>query len=297
MTSTAPLISTPNLKRIRSSGATNNPMISDRNIDELMVFARRTAEQAGEIAIRYFRRPLAIEDKDSVDYFDPVTKADREVETTIRNAIEASFPKHGIVGEEHGSTNPTSDIQWVIDPIDGTRAFITGVPTWGVLMGLTQNDRCLGGLMHQPLTGETFLADSSGARLFCRGDDVPEQAVSLNSSNVERIEDATLYCTHPFMFPTQGQREAFDILADRAKLQRYGGDCYSYCMLAMGCIDLVIEGLLEPYDIIPLIPVIEHAGGVVTDIEGNLPITGGTVIAAATPRLHAEALAIMQASR
>jgi myo-inositol-1(or 4)-monophosphatase len=99
------------------------------------------------------------------------------------------------------------------------------------------------------------------------------------------------------MFPTDGQRKAFDSLAGRARLQRYGGDCYSYCMLAMGCIDLVVEGLLQPYDIIPLIPVIEHAGGVVTDIEGNLPISGGTVVAAATPRLHAKALAIMQASR
>ena len=272
-------------------------MISDRNIDELMVFARSTAEQAGAIANRYFRRPLEIEDKDSVDYFDPVTKADREVETAIRNAIESNFPKHGIVGEEHGCTNPDSDIQWMIDPIDGTRAFITGVPSWGILMGLTQNGQCLGGLMHQPFTGETFLADSSGARLFHRGDVKLDQAVSLNSSSVACIENASLYCTHPFMFPTEAQRKAFESLAGLARLQRYGGDCYSYCMLAMGCIDLVVEGLLQPYDIVPLIPVIERAGGVVTDLDGNLPTSGGTVIAAATPRLHTEALAIMQASR
>jgi histidinol-phosphatase len=271
-------------------------MISDKAITELMIFARSTAEQAGERANRYFRRPLAIEDKDSVEYFDPVTEADREVETFIRKAIESSFPKHGIIGEEHGDTNPASDIQWVIDPIDGTRAFISGVPTWGILMGLTQNGQCLGGLMHQPFTGETFLADSYEARLYYRGDTEPEQAVPLSSSGVERIEDATLYCTHPFMFPTDAQREAFESLAGLARLQRYGGDCYSYCMLAMGCIDLVIEGLLQPYDIVPLIPVIERAGGVVTGLDGNLPTSGGTVIAAATPRLHAEALAIMQAS-
>lgn len=271
-------------------------MLTEQTVSELMLFARATAQRAGSEACRFFRQPLLIENKEGDSGFDPVTEADRNVERVIRESIESQYPTHGIVGEEFGEQRVDSDTQWIIDPIDGTRAFITGVPTWGVLMGLTHKGQCQGGLMHQPITGETFVANTEGAYFFQTGVAQDASGIAMHSSSVECLKEASLYCTHPSMFPNQGQRRAFNTLASRAKLQRYGGDCYSYCMLAMGCIDVVVEGLLQPYDIVPLIPLIQRSGGVVTDINGDLPVCGGTVIAAATAGLHAEALKIMQES-
>lgn len=271
-------------------------MLSEQSVSKFMDFACTTALRAGEESLRFFRRPLLIEDKEGMDGFDPVTEADRHVERVIRESIESEYPDHGIIGEEFGEQRVDSDTQWVIDPIDGTRAFITGVPTWGILMGLTHKGQCLGGLMHQPVTGETFVANAEGAYMFQAGSTQVAPKIALRSSAVDCLENASLYCTHPSMFPNQEQRGAFDVLASRVKLHRYGGDCYSYCMLAMGCIDVVVEGLLQPYDIVPLIPLIQRSGGVVTDINGELPVFGGTVIAAATARLHDQALKIMQES-
>jgi myo-inositol-1(or 4)-monophosphatase len=257
-------------------------------IAEALAFAREILPAAGEIALRYFRQPIEVDNKLTAGRFDPVTRADREIETYLRDALSHRFPDFGIVGEEHGRTAGSSDIRWVIDPIDGTKTFISGFPTWGILLGLQQGERALGGLMYQPATGELFVGSPAGGFLHQAGTTTP-----LKTRATERLEDAILFCTHDSMFVEPDHLAAFRRIAAKARLQRFGGDCYAYCMLALGRIDLVVEDTLQPYDIVPLIPIIEAAGGVVTDAHGNSPLNGGFVVAAATRRLHEETMSLL----
>jgi myo-inositol-1(or 4)-monophosphatase len=244
---------------------------------------------AGPIALEYFRKRLRVDDKRHGDYFDPVTDADRRIETCIRERLMQAFPGLRIAGEEHGSVGDGSTY-WIIDPIDGTRSFISGMPTWGILLGLVVEDRPTIGIMHQPYTGETWIADPEhGARIRSGGIETP-----LRVRTDAKIEDAVLYSTHPAMLQPPPLLERFESLSARCRLQRWGGDCYSYALLAQGCIDIVVDASLMPYDIVPLVPIIEGAGGIVTDIEGRTPLGGGTVIAAASPALHASALDAMR---
>lgn len=254
-----------------------------------MATARRLAEEAGQLSLEYFRRPIAVEDKKMPnDVFDPVTEADTRVEQQLREGLNEHFPGYAIMGEEFGSEGD-NDLRWVIDPIDGTRAFISGVPAWGVLLGLTDGDQCLGGLMHQPYIGETFVGFGEEAVMY-HGD----QRRVMHARNDATLDDAILYSTHPFML-TGTERDGFEAITQRCRLQRFGGDCYSYALLALGCVDLVIEGLLKPYDIIPMIPIIQAAGGVITNLKGEVPVQGGTVVAAANAQLHAQAMELMNA--
>lgn len=249
---------------------------------------RELLPEAEAIALRHFRTEVATEDKGGAQGYDPVTVADREIETHLRAGLTTRFPNHRIVGEEHGTTGPTdADAYWVIDPIDGTKAYVSGVPAWGILIGFVVDERAVGGWVRQPYLGETFAA-VDGDGWFERGD---ERRPLLARSTTE-LDAATMYTTHPSMFATPHERAAFERLAGAARLQRFGGDCYSYCLLALGCIDLVVESSLAPYDIVPLIPIVEAAGGVVTDRFGASPLAGGFVVAAATPELHARALAL-----
>lgn len=264
-------------------------MLTPSDIEHHLQIARSIVEQAGEIALKYFRQPLAVENKLEGQYFDPVTVADREVEAYIRKKLCEHFPGYKIIGEEEGASGEDSEHCWIIDPIDGTRAFISGVPAWGILLGLMERSSCLGGLMRQPYVSETYVGSQDGAWLYHRDDKIP-----LRTRGEAALEDAILYCTHPDMFENREDRMRFDSVAEACRLSRFGGDCYSYGMLAHGQIDLVIEGSLEPYDIIPLIPIIEAAGGVVSNIDGELPLQGGLVIAAANRELHSRALELMQ---
>ena len=245
------------------------------------------AIDAGPIALEHFRRPIPVADKRKDGRYDPVTEADRGIESFIRRRLREAFPDHGIVGEEHGSEG-SSETYWVIDPIDGTRAFISGMPTWGILLGLVAAGRPLVGVMHQPFTGETWYAAAGrGARLRVRD---REQPLCARADAV--LGDAVLYSTHPSMFGDP-LRARYHALATRCRLQRWGGDCYAFALVAQGGIDLMVDAGLAPYDILPLVPIIEEAGGTVTDLEGRVPLAGGTVVAAANAALHAEALAIM----
>ena len=262
--------------------------LTPQQIAEALSFARQLTTRAGEIALRYFRQPLAIDNKLDGGRFDPVTRADREVEAYLRAELLRRFPGFGVVGEEDGVTCGETDLSWVIDPIDGTKAFISGLPTWGILLGLRQGERVLAGLMHQPMTGELFYGSAAGACLRHNG-----QVTALRTRQDVRLAEALLYCTHESMFVEPAHLAAFRRIAQRARLQRFGGDCYAYCMLALGQVDLVVEDTLQPYDIIPLIPIIEAAGGVVTDARGQLPLNGGFVVAAANRSLHAEAMALL----
>lgn len=264
-------------------------MTGRQHDQEFLDFALQVAEEAGEIALKYFRLPIPVEDKPGKKVFDPVTKADREIESFIRAAIREKFPDHAITGEEHADHESDSSFKWVIDPIDGTRAFISGAPMWGILLGLMKGDDCLLGVMRQPYLKETFAGSSAGAYLM-RGK--TKQPLTTRCTNA--LNQAILYCTHPSMFTTAADLETFNSVAEQCQLMRFGGDCYAYCMLACGFIDLVIEGGLQAYDIIPLIPIIEAAGGVVTDWQGKAPLRGGNVIAACNRELHGEALVVLK---
>ena len=263
----------------------------DVDLPALLAFAVEVAEAAGPIALRYFRVPLEVQNKLASGGFDPVTRADREVETFIRGEIARRFPDHGIVGEEYGSTHGTGAVRWIIDPIDGTRSFISGSPAWGTLLGVVHGDRPVAGVVHIPYLRESFYGSLNGAWMQRDGERQP-----LCTRATDQLADAILYCTHPATFTNDADRRAFGRVAGRCRMLRYGGDCYSYCMLALGQVDLIIEGSLQPYDIIPIIPIIVAAGGVITDWRGETAQNGGLVVAAANPALHREALELLRAA-
>jgi histidinol phosphatase-like enzyme (inositol monophosphatase family) len=252
---------------------------------------RDTLLAAAAIAAREtlprFRTPLAVDNKWETG-FDPVTAADREAERAIRDLIAARFPEHGIIGEEWAPRQSDHPCQWIVDPIDGTRAFIAGVPVWGTLIGFTNAGRAEAGLMAQPFTGETFLG-LPGETLLLRG----EQSEKLRTSAVTRLAEAKLSATAPEMFETAAEIAAWRAVSSAARMVRYGLDCYAYCLLAAGHIDLVVEANLKNVDIAPLVPIIANAGGIVTTWDGGPPEQGGNCLAAATPELHAEAMRVI----
>ncbi|MCV6605246.1 MAG: histidinol-phosphatase [Porticoccaceae bacterium] len=273
-----------------------NVQIKDRQgaITGYLSLAEKVVKEAGKIALHYFRMPLDVVNKEQGGNFDPVTRADKEVEAFIRKRLSSVTPDFAIVGEEQGSTNGNlgvDDFCWVIDPIDGTRSFISGFPTWGILLGLVVDDHCVGGIMHQPFTGETFISDSKESWLDCR---LTESRSRLICRDTRELADSVIYSTDPDMFESPQDFTAFEKVARQCKLRRFGGDCYSYCMLAAGHIDLVVEGGLQPYDINALIPIVEGAGGVITNWAGDSAIAGGRVLAAANPTLHKQALQLLQ---
>lgn len=249
-------------------------------------FMRRIAAAAAAETLPRFRTAGLVTNK-LMAGFDPVTEADREAEKAIRSVIQAVYPTHGILGEEFGAENADSSHVWVIDPIDGTRSFISGVPLWGTLVGLTVDGDAVAGMMAQPFVGELFFATEAGA--FYEG---PRGSGVLATRSTTKIENATLCTTTPALFKNGG-RVAFDRLEERVRLSRYGTDCYAYCMLAAGHVDLVVEVGLQSYDIVALIPIIEKAGGKVTDWNGGPAENGGAIVAAATADLHRAALELL----
>lgn len=249
-------------------------------------FLFRLADAADAQTMPRFRRRGIVDNKlDGA--FDPVTEADREAEKAIRAAIAAEYPGHAILGEEGGSSGE-GPMQWVIDPIDGTRSFISGIPLWGTLVGFLVEGRARLGLMSQPFTGERFWADGTAS---FRADRSGRE--SNRTRRTLRIEAATLFTTSPRLFEG-GLRERFEALEARARLTRFGADCYAFAMLACGQADLVVEAGLKPYDIAALIPIVEQAGGVVTTLAGGRAEGGGDILASATPELHERALAVLR---
>jgi histidinol phosphatase-like enzyme (inositol monophosphatase family) len=239
-----------------------------------------------------FRTPLDVDNKWTVG-FDPVTRADRDAETAIREVIARRFPDHGIVGEEWDAKPGDGPFRWIIDPIDGTRAFITGVPVWGTLVGLVHADEAVAGVMLQPFTGEMWIALPGEAR-YCRG----AETTRLGASSVVDLAQAKLTSTSPDLFEGGSGvvQQQWDAVRARALTVRYGLDSYGYCLLASGHVDLVVEAGLKNVDIAPLIPIIENAGAVVTAWDGGPAIDGGNIVAAATPELHAQVLAVLAKS-
>ena len=250
-------------------------------------FVESLATHSGDAILPFFRTSLSALDKSTNGAFDPVTEADRAAEVAMRRLINAQFPSHGIVGEEFGAERRDAEYVWVLDPIDGTRAFICGLPMWGTLIGLTRHGRPVYGMMNQPLSRERFSGDGQASRY-----EGPAGRRALRVRDCGSLSQAVLATTHPGAMALP-ERQRFERLESRAKLSRYGGDCYAYAMLAAGHIDLVVEAGLKPYDIVAIIPIVEGAGGIVTSWSGGDAAGGGTVIAAGDRRAHEEALAIL----
>jgi len=250
---------------------------------ELVAFARDTAERAGAVAMRHFRTPLAIDAKADDS---PVTLADRDTERAIRQAIAARFPGHAILGEEFGSEGATDGPLWVVDPIDGTRSFVAGQPTFGLLLAHLNAGRPVLGAVHMPALGETFIgvaggeATLNGQRIRCR--------------DVTSLDDAVLFLNEAERLQRIAP-EAFAALGTRGRVRRLAYDCYPHASVAAGFVDAVIDCGLEPYDYLPLVALVEAAGGVITDWRGR-PLglnSDGRVVTAATQALHAELLALL----
>lgn len=259
----------------------------DVDIHAIESVLHEAMDAAAAVSLPLFRANTHVTNK-LTSSFDPVTEADRNAELAIREVISANFPDHSIIGEEHETKAGDSAYAWVIDPIDGTRAFISGLPVWGTLIGVAHRGQTFAGAMNQPFTGETFLGLPGNTRYLRGGETSP-----LKASGVTDLSDAKLFTTTPTLFEGK-QLDAFRHLETKVMLPRYGCDCYAYCLLAAGHVDLVVEPRLNAYDIAALIPIIRGAGGIVTTFEGGAPDQGGDIIAAATPELHAAAMEIMR---
>jgi histidinol-phosphatase len=253
---------------------------------DFAAFVDRLATISGEIILPFFRTSLAVESK-SPGGFDPVTAADRAAEGAMRALISRNFPGHGIIGEEYGDERTDAEYVWVLDPIDGTKSFIAGMPAWGTLIALTRFGEPVYGMMHQPFTGERFSGDGGAARY--KG---PAGERALRVRACAALADAVLFTTSPLLM-NEADRQAFGRVEQAVRLSRYGGDCYAYCMLAAGHVDLVIETGLKPHDVVPLVPIIAGAGGVITSWEDGPPQRGGRIVAAGDKRTHAAALKLL----
>ncbi|WP_415857458.1 histidinol-phosphatase [Sagittula stellata] len=262
--------------------------ISGRLAENLIGTAHALADAAGAAILPYFRSAGLTADNKLADGFDPVTVADRAAEQAMRQVLAERRPDDAILGEEYGKQSGSSGLTWVLDPIDGTRGFLAGTPTWGVLVALSDENGPRFGIIDQPYTGERFFGGLGQAAW--RG---PRGQGAMATRPTAALENALLFTT----FPEVGQpqdRAGFEAVASRVKLVRYGMDCYAYALMAAGQIDLVIEAGLQAYDIQAPIAVIEAAGGIVTDWAGRPVHNGGRALAAANPELHAAALEILK---
>jgi myo-inositol-1(or 4)-monophosphatase len=255
---------------------------------DFKAFVDELATVSGETILPFFRTMLSVDNKAGQHGFDPVTAADRAAERAMRALIRRTFPDHGVVGEEFGPDHPEAEFVWVLDPIDGTKSFIAGMPAWGTLIALTRKGMPVFGMMNQPFTRERFSGDGEAAHY--RG---PGGERDLRVRECESLSQAVLYTTSPLLM-SEADRATFGRVEAAARLSRYGGDCYAYCMLAAGHIDLVIETELKPYDVVPLIPIITGAGGIVTTWGNGPPESGGRIIAAGDERVHAAALELLR---
>ena len=252
---------------------------------EYLAFACDLATLAGKAILPQFRRPIAVDNKKAGTDYDPVTEADRAAERAMREEIGRQYPAHGILGEEFG-LKPGDGLTWVLDPIDGTRGFVMGLLHWGTLVALFDGQRPVVGVIHQPALDETFAGDGITA-VFAQGGG----RRALATRPCSDLGRALAGTTAPEMFRTDRQNRGFERIRQATRGMRYGTDCYLYAMLALGLADLVIESSLKPYDVQALIPVVEGAGGVITDWDGGNPAMGGDVLATGDPRLHELALA------
>jgi myo-inositol-1(or 4)-monophosphatase len=266
---------------------------------DFAAFVERLAQVSGDIILPFFRSAIGAEDKSRGGVFDPVTEADRGAEAAMRRLISQTFPAHGVIGEEYGQDRPDAEYVWVLDPIDGTKSFISGLPTWGTLIGLMHRGAPVYGMMAQPFTRERYFGDGNRARVRClvpsRGESPPSEWVTrgLRTRACASLAEATVMTTSPSLIRDEADRTAYRRVEQAARLVRYGGDCYSYCALAGGFIDLVIETNLKPHDVVALIPIVNGAGGIITTWDGEDAAKGGRLIAAGDRRVYEEARRVL----
>lgn len=262
--------------------------MNDALSSELLRVAHLLADAAGAAILPHFRAPSLQAENKEQHRFDPVTIADRAAEEAMRHVLARERPDDAILGEEYGASDGTTGLTWVLDPIDGTRGFVAGTPTWGVLIAVGDASGQQIGLIDQPYIGERFVGTPDGAWL-------QNQAgrTSLSTRPARPLAEATVFTTFPEV-GTPVERTGFEAVANQARLVRYGMDCYAYALIAAGQVDLVIEAGLNAYDIQGPIAVITAAGGIVTDWSGKPAHEGGRVVAAANPEIHAAALRLLQ---
>ena len=263
----------------------DNQSLTAAETKNIIDTANAMADAASEVILSHFRSNSLVSDNKSVHSFDPVTNADKDAEKVMISELKKRRPNDGVFGEEFGELKGESLYRWVLDPIDGTRAFIAGAPTWGVLISLEKiGTGPIFGIIDQPYIGERFFGGLGLAEYKKR-----DESLKLKTNNVEEIENAILLSTFPEI-GTEKDRKAFERVSKNTKLTRYGLDCYGYALVAMGTADLVIEAGLSAYDIQAPACVIEAAGGVVTNWDGKPASDGGRVIAASNEKLHKKAL-------
>ncbi|KAG9449757.1 hypothetical protein H6P81_009722 [Aristolochia fimbriata] len=280
-----------------SSPGVNNQSITskydDSQVDSFVEVANKVADAAGEVIRKYFRKSFEILDKDDLS---PVTIADRAAEESMVSVISENFPSHAIYGEENGwrCTQQTAQYVWVLDPIDGTKSFITGKPLFGTLIALLHEGKPILGIIDQPILKERWMG-VSGRRTTLNG-------LAISTRLCKNISQAYFYTTSPHLFSGEAE-EAFARVRSKVKVPLYGCDCYAYALLASGFVDLVVESGLKPYDFLSLVPVIEGAGGLITDWKGqrlhweaspDARATSFNVVAAGDPAVHQQALDLLQ---
>lgn len=249
-------------------------------MNELKNFCKLLADESGKIIKQYYRTDYRVEIKSDET---PVTIADKRSEELIREMIMKEFPDHGILGEEFGEYNPSSEYKWILDPIDGTKSFISGVPLFGTLIALIHNNEPIIGVINHPVLGECLIGDNIATEL---------NDIKVTVRKCEDLSSALLLSSDHLMVEKYRSKSGFDNLLSRVKLYRTWGDCYGYSLLASGFADIMIDPIMSKWDLAALIPVVKGAGGTITDYYGNNPMEGNSIVASNT-KLHGQVLTIL----
>jgi histidinol phosphatase-like enzyme (inositol monophosphatase family) len=257
---------------------------------DIFAFMHELADAAGVVVLPFYRAPLLAENKALAGPFDPVTAADRAAEKAMRDLINRHFPSHGIIGEEYGSERPDAEHVWVLDPIDGTRAFLSGMPTWGILIGLLRSGEPAAGMIAQPYLQERFWGDNASAKACGFRSERP-----LRTRKGVDLGDAVVWASSTFTQDAKAQASV-EALRPHVRMLRYGSDCLAMAMLAEGHIDIVLETGLAIYDIAATVPVVTGAGGVISGLDGVSAVRCSSIIAAGDATLHEVALSVISAA-
>jgi len=259
------------------------------DLADYLEFALGTAQESGQLILPYFRAQLQLENKGSALDYQPVTLADRRAEQFIRDRLAQRFPEHGILGEELGNSGGPARCSWLIDPIDGTRSFVLGLLHWATMIALNDGERPVLGVVHQPYVGESFVATIPGSANWQRG----SVSRTLVARSCASLTDAFVSVSDPAQFSTPREIRALRAIRRYARDVRYGAECYGACLLASGLLDVVLDVDLDVYDVQPLVPIVEAAGGVISDWDGHPCYAGGSIVACSDARVHAEVLQLI----
>ena len=260
-----------------------------KDTNEFIIFANELADNARKVSLSNFKRKINIKNKNKLkNGFDPVTFADTKIQNELNRLILKSYPDHSILGEEE-SFIKKSDFEWCIDPIDGTKSYIQGMPLWGTLISLSKRNKTILGLVDIPTLDERYIGYNKVSYKISKG-----KKTKLKVNKVSNLSEAILNTTSPYLFNNIKDQKSFDNLRKHVKLTRLGGDCYSYCLLADGHVDIVVESGLNPWDIRALEPIIKNAGGIIRTWENNTVYNGGRIIASCNLALFSRCRKILK---